>query len=136
MTITVGFTGTRQGTTQDQFNTLKDLIQELDMVEFHHGCCIGADNEAHILVRSYTDAIIIGHPPVNTHKMATLIVDRRLEPMGYLERNRAIVNATSHLIATPNSDRPKPRSGTWYTIMYAKRQGKKVTIIYPDGNIN
>jgi hypothetical protein len=47
----------------------------------------------------------------------------------YIERNRDIVDETDMLIAFPI-----PTSkGTWSTIGYAKREKKKVLIVFPDG---
>jgi predicted Rossmann fold nucleotide-binding protein DprA/Smf involved in DNA uptake len=56
------------------------------------------------------------------------------EPLPYLERNHAIVNESDFLIAAP--DGPETlRSGTWATVRYARKVGKRVLVIMPNGEI-
>jgi len=47
-------------------------------------------------------------------------------PTPYLSRNRAIVDETEMLIATPAEFTEQQRSGTWSTVRYARACGKKV----------
>lgn len=138
--IRVGFTGTRQGMTDEQKAALDRLFSELehDAVEFHHGDCIGADEEAHELAENYDFTIEI-HPPDDDSKRAfcyTLVIH---EPKPYLERNRHIVDATEVLVACPNGQE-QLRSGTWSTVRYARTkisQGEqqRIYIITPSGEV-
>lgn len=129
-----GFTGTQEGMTPKQKNVVRKLVKTSD--EVHHGVCIGADAEFHGIARR-VGAEIIGHPPTNTSKQAKLrgFANTR-KPKQYLKRNADIVAETDELIATPKEYHNIPRgSGTWATIREAGRQGKPVTIIYPDGSV-
>jgi hypothetical protein len=54
---------------------------------------------------------------------------------GPLARNRDIVHASDKLIAAPKS-RTYRTGGTWHTIGYAQKEGKPVTIVWPDGSID
>ena len=134
----VGFTGTREGMTRNQRLALHKALDELTMgfltiEEFHHGDCVGADEQADEIAWSYTDKIVI-HPPIKDDLRAYCIHEvggvEILEPKEYLERDRAIVDACDILIAAPKSKK-REKSGTWYTINYAKKQGKKVIGLEP-----
>lgn len=126
----VGFTGTQKGMTDLQLLEFGKLITKLMPSEFHHGDCIGADTQAH----KCFDGKKIIHPPFDTIKRAFNKGETRpIKP--YLVRNKNIVNEITILIATPNSMCEELRSGTWSTIRYARKQNKKIYIIFPNGKI-
>ena len=103
--------------------------------EFHHGDCIGADRQAHDLMRvtfPFT-CVIHGHPPINDRKRAFCKCDMWYEAKDYIPRNHAIVDATDRLLAVTRTYDEEQRSGTWATIRYAIKVGKPVFIIRPDG---
>ncbi len=131
----VGFTGTQSGMNDRQAFKLVGFLKALSVPslidEFHHGDCIGADEQFHQTVNDYERTFI--HPPENTKKRARCSSHHILEPKPYLERNHDIVDATDVLIATPRTNHEELRSGTWATIRYATRKEKKVIIIYPQG---
>ena len=56
-------------------------------------------------------------------------------PAPYLDRNRAIVDACDILYATPESMAEESRGGMWHTVRYARRVGKPVVIVWPDGTV-
>lgn len=128
----IGFTGTQQGMTENQKEELIRLLLSNDNSgEFHHGDCIGADeqaaHEAHRI--GYK---ICSHPPINPTKRAFFYYEYiRYEPKDYLVRNCEIVDSCDLLIATPKEKEEQLRSGTWATIRYARKTGKPVEIIYP-----
>ena len=67
----VGFTGTQLGMSQHQKEQFVLGLQEMGMTEFHHGDCIGADAEAHDIVREFfPDVKIVGHLPKYKNKQA------------------------------------------------------------------
>jgi len=51
----------------------------------------------------------------------------------YRVRNFEMVNLSNVLWATPGRNHEELRSGTWMTIRYAKKIGKKLVIIWPNG---
>lgn len=131
----IGFTGTQKGMTKEQKEEFSKYILGVDITEFHHGDCIGADEEAHKIVNdAFESVVIITHPPIEDKKRSFVygVTARKAKP--YLERNKDIVNETDMLIACPKSDKEELRSGTWSTIRYAKMMGKRMIIIYPDGS--
>lgn len=132
--MNIGFTGTQVGMTDKQkavFTTFRERI-----TEFHHGCCIGADYDAHKIVQNNQYVKIILHPPENNIKMAMNIFGHETrKPKPYLIRNHDIVDESELLIATPKENLEQLRSGTWATIRYAIKKGKPVVIILPDGRI-
>lgn len=133
----IGFTGTQKGLTPNQktkiVNSLIEITKDLPLnerMDFHHGDCIGADEEAFDLALEL-GFYIIQHPPINKYKRAFTDADEIREPKPYLERNHAIVDETDILIACPGETTEQLRSGTWATVRYARKQNKKIVIIYP-----
>ena len=140
-----GFTGTRIGMTRAQIEAFETFISELDVfTEFHHGDCVGADDDAADIV---SDALensdpemrnvsIVVHPPINdAHRAYNGGHDADREPKTYFARNRDIVNETDVLVAAPCDMTDQPKGGTWMTIHYAMKVGKPVIIIWPDGRV-
>ncbi len=132
----VGFTGTQSGMNDRQalklVRFLKALSAPSPIDEFHHGDCIGADEHFHRVVNDYERTYI--HPPKDKKKCAWCLSGHVFKPKPYLERNHDIVDATDVLIATPRTSYEELRSGTWATIRYAISKGKKVIVIYPQGD--
>jgi hypothetical protein len=126
----IGFTGTQRGMTEIQAETISNYFG--DGVEFHHGDCTGADEQAHRLAKA-AGCLIIIHPPINPNKRAFCIADNILPQKDYLDRNHDIVDATELLLATPGEQEEQLRSGTWATIRYARKWKKPTIIIYPNG---
>ena len=138
----VGFTGTRKGMSIHQRRLFIDLLNlgkehrptrfgVLD--EFHHGGCIGADEDAHHLVQNESDIPIYVHP-CDIKDMQSKITEgemvERLPEKKPLVRNHDIVDECDMLIAAPFTNDEVVRSGTWATVRYAKRKGKIVIILY------
>ena len=123
----VGFTGTRRGMSTDQIDQLVDLIQRLRPRALHHGDCVGADEEAHS-VASDLDVRTVAHPPSNPRARAWCEADEYREPLPYLDRNHRIVDETDLLVAAPAGPEIL-RSGTWATVRYARKVGRRVVIL-------
>lgn len=102
-----------------------------EITELHHGDCIGADEEAHQLTALYT----VIHPPENPAMRAWCTGDETRHPRPYKDRNYDIVDDTDVLIATPSHPNEILQSGTWQTIRHARKTGKPVVVINPDGSI-
>ena len=139
----IGFSGTRSGLTKIQRTVLR--IQMVSLMTgapaFDHGDCIGADAEAHNIAVSLSKKwkgmgiFIRVHPPDVDKYRAFCKASWVAPPKPYLERNKDIVNNTNALIACPGEFEEQKRSGTWSTIRYARKQGKVIHIIFPDGSI-
>jgi hypothetical protein len=132
--MTVGFTGTQRGMTEAQWATLWSLLVVRSPGNFHEGDCIGADAQAAFGARS-AGFRIIGHPPTIDSKRAFFPADEWRALLPYLDRNKAIVNASQEMIATPGEFEEQLRSGTWSTIRYARRVGKPIHVLLPDGRL-
>ena len=127
--IKLGFTGSRHGMSQHQQEQFALAISSLELLEFHHGDCEGADAQAHDIIRLFSpDTRIIVHPPLSDYLRAYKSGDQSLEPLPYLERDRMIVDSTDMLFATPQTDSYQPKSGTWFTIRYAGVKQKPCTV--------
>lgn len=140
--IKIGFTGTQTGMTFKQYESFAVLMDFLSCLAdtYHHGDCIGADEQFHSWIVLYDNRPIkiVVHPPDNPYKRAfcTFSGDFEIRPQKpYLERNLDIVTETDLLIATPKEYSEILRSGTWSTIRYCRKQKKPCYIVYPDGEV-
>lgn len=133
----VGFTGTQKGMTDDQIVAFLYVVFDLKGIEeFHHGDCVGADEQAHHLIRAARPKVkIVGHPPDDPDHQAFCDVDLSRDPRAYLQRNSRIVTQTQVLIATPGQQQEIVRSGTWSTVRMAGRLGRPYVLILPDGDV-
>ena len=139
----VGFTGTREGCTTAQGGSLELILRERLAAPgsvLHQGCCVGADAQAVAIARRLFggDVVIVGHPcdwaaMQDKDAVATSHPIRPCRPP--LVRNRTIVDECEVLVACPSGPEVV-RSGTWSTIRYARKVGKPVIIVFPDGSVD
>lgn len=133
----VGFTGTRRGLTGPQRSALKQTLWKMPLTEFHHGDCIGADDEA----AGFADLAekrptIHAHPglleSLRAHSVGNDVIH---PPDAFFRRNRRIVDLCDTLLVCPADMRWESRGGTWMTHDYARKSERKVTVIviWPDG---
>lgn len=134
----LGVTATQRGLTRAQRDAALSYLQQLPLLtEFHHGGCVGGDEDLHFLVRGAFPGVPIfihrgdtpekwAHFPGDTH-----VTELRALPN--LERNKVIVKTVGKLWAFPGERQEVLRSGTWATIRTAKRAGRSAIIFYPDG---
>ena len=112
---------------------LKELgmFLSLNSGEFHHGDCVGVDVQAARLAAHF-GYTVVSHPPkediLRAFHKSTII----LPPLGYLERDKRIVDAVDLLLVVPKENQWQPRGGTWYTHDYAKKRGVPRIVIFPD----
>lgn len=138
----VGFTGTRDGMTNQQREKLTLMLKEIcNITEFHHGGCVGADIQAHHIALTFSFPIHV-HPAVLSGSVVShyldsikpepnIIVYKEKQP---LVRNHDIVDSCDMLIACPKGIEIL-RSGTWATVRYARKKGRVVHIISVDGEL-
>lgn len=136
----IAFTGTQQGMTDVQSGVVTSILPLLFKIagwKIRHGDCIGADEQIHRICRrtAFRRCFIHIHPPSNKSKCAFCEADAYEPSMGYLERNHAMVDATSTLLATPKDMAEELRSGTWATVRYARKRNRCIYIVYPDGTV-
>jgi hypothetical protein len=130
--LRIGFTGTRQGMTAGQERVLRSLLTSHTGAVLHHGDCIGADAQAHDVAVSLGLDVVIHPPLVETQRAWKKALHVR-KPRPYLERNKDIVRETEMVIATPAEAFEQLRSGTWSTVRFARKQGRAIWIIQPEG---
>ena len=133
--VRIGFTGSQRGMTELQRAALEALLADKATSEFHHGDCIGADAQAHDLAVAMLCEPVI-HPPINESKRAFKSAKRICPARRYLARNKEIVRESDLLIATPGEAIEQLRSGTWSTVRFARKLGKPVFVILPDGKVS
>ncbi len=127
----VGFTGTRSGMSDSQLDQLYDILYGLKTpVILHHGDCMGADQQMHVMAAElFPDMQLHVHPPINDYLRAYCQGHVTYQPEDYLSRDQKIVDVSDLLIAAPLTDYFVPRSGTWYTVRYAQNKLKSVYIL-------
>lgn len=142
----VGFTGTRRGLTAPQLVALRRLLFSAPIGELHHGGCIGADDQADTMAHDLRIPRLVY--PSSIGPNALISIEQRTargRSFGFtvggvafrpadlpLVRNREIVDACDVLIACPSGPE-QIRSGTWYTVRYARKIGRPVVLIFPEG---
>lgn len=142
----LGFTGTRNGMSARQKVTFAHIMLA-GAESLHHGACQGADEDAALLCSYRALPVrLIAHPGesakggVNEFLSVPAITASHevRETKTHFARNRDIVDETDSLIAAPwQRERPAPKAGggTWYTVEYAEKKGKPITIIWPNGTV-
>lgn len=140
--LVIGVTGPRTGRNARQaIQADMFLDRAVDRgfdLSLRHGDCVGVDEAWH------EDAMRRGiktdvHPPLDETYRAFTYGPRNLvtihEPKPYLERNVDVVDASHVLVATSKTDREVIRSGTWWTVRYARHIGVPRLIIWPKGSV-
>ena len=133
----LGFTGSSRRITPRQRAAIKYLFRELHLTCLHHGDCINGDYVAHQLALDMHARITV-HPPDNDTKRAFCRdADVVMNALPYLTRNHNIVeHGVDGLVAAPGGFEEKLRSGTWATVRYARRFGRRVWLVFPDGTFH
>lgn len=120
-----------------QLYTFARIIDAITLLQFIHGDCIGADAQAHALVRAIKPDVLITIRPCNIEvKRAHCEANTWYSPEHPLKRNREIANHCDLLLATPKTAGEELRSGTWATIRYARSYQKTIAIIDPYGRVD
>jgi hypothetical protein len=144
--MNVGFTGTHRGMSEEQHRRVGHFLIEMLEAEgdqFHHGDCIGADAQA---AKMADDLGYVLHSyPASVDKvyraeflpigfMCRQAVEHEVKPA--LERNHDIVDACDILLAAPSHAGVRPRSGTWATIRYAAKVGRRIVLVDRHGGFD
>jgi predicted Rossmann fold nucleotide-binding protein DprA/Smf involved in DNA uptake len=143
----VGFTGTRDGCTQAQKAQLCRVLRRLSgdsirepgaaLMLLLHGACVGADEAAAVIACGL--AYHVRAMPCTFRNMQSRVSlehsDEVFDEQAPMVRNRAIVAECSVLVACPRGMHERQRSGTWATVRYARKAGKPIVIVWPDGSV-
>ena len=129
----LGFTGTSAGMAPRQMKAVRQLLY--DCGTLHLGDCIGADAEAYHIAGE-TAIHRVGHPPMRGKARAFLTYEETRLAKPYMDRNLDIATeGVDGLIAAPSDWVEVVRSGTWSTIRRARKLGRRIWIVKPDGSI-
>lgn len=132
--LVIGITGSRHGLSEAQKRWFDNFVWASG--EVHHGDCVGVDCEAATIIKRKGSWTIVSHPGDTPKWKADCSVnDIVLPEKKNLVRDRDIVDEVDFMLAFPGTMYEVKRSGTWYTIRYAKSKGKAMLIIYPDGSV-
>lgn len=127
--IKIGITGTREGMNELQFQKLIEYLETDELLEIHHGDCVGVDAEVAVYAKMLGHRIVC-HPPSNEKLRAFTDYDECRPAYGYLQRDRNIVDSVDMLLVIPLTNVKKRGSGTWYTHDYAVQQNLPTEILY------
>lgn len=132
----IGFTGSRSGMSSHQKKGVKSFLRAKlkHITGVRHGDCVWADEQFHKICLKLKIPITIHPPDDDSLRAFCRGYSRILKVKPYLERDRDIVDRCDIFLATPREDTNQIRSGTWYTVRYAKKQKKQVFIIFRDGH--
>ena len=106
----IGFTGTKSGMTEDQKQTLFHIFLYWDIpnrFNFHHGNCVGADEEAaefvkNLRIENIRDTWVIAHPPKDKKLESKFESDEYRPRKPYIPRNHDIVDESEFMFACPS----------------------------------
>jgi len=133
----ISFTGTRQGMSPWQRQQFLFLLREIggSMSTFSHGVCVGADVEAHAMVREVLGKRLFVAAFPSTAKTRASMPHEECQswarPKPPLERDKDIVDfGKDLLVAAPLQMSEVLRSGTWSTVRYARRTRVPVKILW------
>lgn len=130
------FTGTQRGMTAFQLEQVYHRLKTWspNLVAIHHGGCTGADTEFHEACYELSLLKLVHVWPSNLPKKQGRLVGSGFKvnsPSDPLFRNKAMVERSGIVLATPGEHYELLRSGTWATIRYAKELGMAVDVIFP-----
>lgn len=144
--MTLGFTGTRKGMTQEQKNVVTELTYRLaPRIEstghtFLHGCAEGGDREFHDIAAGIGSRHLF---PIKRDQIewaaanattSDLIVPLQTDPIG---RNHVMVDLAEAFLAAPYGWIEQTRgSGTWATIRYCRKIKRVLYVVWPDGTVS
>ncbi len=131
--IHIGITGTRYGGTEYQLLKCAKILSEkfIPGSEFHHGDCVGIDQQVARIARKI-GYVIVCHPPVKDEHRAFEPADIMMPTYNHFARNRNIVKSVDLLLVCPVTNEWQPRGGTWYTHDFAKKMGRDLVLITPE----
>lgn len=140
----LGFTGTRNGLTAAQRNSLGSVFEMLPD-QLIHGGAIGADTEFDEWFKrnAWSTTLKVDIYPADQRRreywlfkygtdFPWLEIHQAMPP---LDRNQIIAQRCDHLLACPHTFEQQLRSGTWATVRYARAAWKPITLLLPDGTI-
>lgn len=131
----IGISGTQEGLTPEQREWAQAYIARCKPAELHHGDCVGADGQIHDITRAVSPGTcIVIHPPDYDGKRAQKSGDKFRAELPYLAMNKKIVGETDLLVGFSRLPHEIQRSGTWHTIRHARKAGKPVIVVWPNGS--
>lgn len=139
--MNIGFTGTRHGLTAAQRFALRRVLERyffgrIGNHRFTHGDCVGADKQAHNMVRVLFGWVSITvRPSERKDTRAFCNASVIMAPKEPLARNKDIVREADVVVACPSEPEEMSRGGTWFTVRHARKLKKELVIVYPNGKV-
>jgi hypothetical protein len=130
----IGTTGTKNGGSPEQLAEARRKLVEWQSQgadELHHGWCIGWDDQIAAIAKELGYRIV-AHPgfgpknPESTKYRGLFNKnDEVRESKPFIKRDQDIVNETDCVLAGPAGRIEQVRSGTWTTVRFARKQGRR-----------
>lgn len=131
----VGFTGSRRGMVDYQKHVVQLILAKRKLKFavscFHHGICVGSDEQSHKIALELGYKIY-GHPPLDDTRQAIIPLSEFFDvacPFSFSGRNQRIAIASRIMIATPRQG----SVGTFNALAHAERLRLPRIIIHENG---
>lgn len=145
MSDVIAFTGTRRGLSRSQYQALVEVLSAFPGAPVHNGAAHGADRECLAALTKLGPRNVHYWPSNESQREYAFRwgTDFERHPLGAkfnpmlppLDRNRRMVEAATVVVACPQGYAEELRSGTWATVRHARRLGRRLVIVWPDGQV-
>lgn len=130
----VSFAGASWGTTDEQDAVIEFCIQEMEPSLLIHGGRPGADQVSRCIALSF-GVPSYAYPSDLISQRAYSDSDFSYVPISEHEKNDTIAEMGDVLIACPDEYMETRHCASWDVVRHARRLGRKLVIIWPDGKI-
>jgi hypothetical protein len=140
-----GMTGSQKDPNPVQLETILNImvfeegLEAVDGFWWHFGDCIGSDAAAFDAVNEMfpVNIVTVAWPGTDPKRRANKPASEIHRPAAFDRRNERIAYCSHQgLFALPSTHSEIMRSGTWQTVRFAWKLGRKIWVIDPDGNVN
>jgi hypothetical protein len=135
--VILGYTGTRLGMSASQMErTFRILLATMPRYVTHGGC-VGGDDQFDEMAAALGIPRVVRPAATGSRAIPGSVLRARgwvviLQPREPLLRNREIVAASKLMIGAPATAVEERRSGTWYTIRWTRKRGKRLELLLPE----
>lgn len=130
-----GFVGSVAGMTSAQLARVRAIFCDSNTRcdELHHTDSLGADAEAHDIADEL-GAMIIAHPSTDSTRRSLCMADVEMRPTSIVDARKRVIESCDVLVVASGNEQAVANAGPWMAANLAKRMGRDVIVIMPDGS--